>query len=858
MPHKKSSFNNLVRLESSMPAVLPGFVGDQEADTTKEDDSSRTQTYESGSGESEKSMGKCAYVYSVAFDANSNYRVMNSTNSASAEVAATLFSDITTTPGMSVSLKEIISDDGLLGQFPENHATAVLENSVVVTSIEAAKEALVDLLLEDEIAFASDSHEFSQVVQANPQLQTAKRVYAYSIDHDGCGECDELMNIVIKDIVDRLKSESNAMVVLLVGSFRQSIDDDIYNMGRNKNDSCYDRMMMLRFVLRRRYESLKDRILLCPILLLDIAHDKPLGYFFKKAARLISAGQYAADDEDKLNMSWHDENKIAMHYVHLNYLAGRFKDKEIFYRHYDDRRDILENLGRHFSRKLDIPFGVEYQLVLWIQGRVENYLEESIIGRGCIDFDYQTTVKEEESATARTKGLEFNAVVKVHNWFKTIDILKNKEGLERIFHVISGAMDAPEVCVKRNECYAYLLYLALLDDNEAIVKSWLDKKVDRSVFQFLHKIDGAILQKFFCDKYIHLLVPFLQVCFTDEQWKMLESLDQHPRLEKLLPVISQCIEMRLYQDVCHLIAAHRDFRSSDKKIATELLSHLNSNRLLRDKNVEVVKLLIQAFAENKWCSNDLLQLLTSINAKKSRGVDISGNALRAVRYILHIEKVGLDKIPLRSEVVIVKLLFSYLLPMQYIQGDQFLDKRIHEYYKDYVAYQAFVCGKAEEELENQVGAISSYASAHLSQAELEIINVDRVVRELSLGIVNTAWQTSPLYVLLTALRAQADQGQNSGRDCRVAFFALQSVLIANRAQCSYFDSVTAMKKEWLGAINFNEMSSSKTNHQVLGEADSQLGCWSCLWNSINGDFVETFPVEIIGVTGVVNNYGFLH
>src|SRR3990167_3450940 len=96
-------------------------------------------------------------------------------------------------------------------------------------------------------------------------------VYAFSVDYDGCladrGVVDPKMSLLIKKISLSLKQEPDSRAVLMVGSYRQSIESDVYCLKINRNGSCFPVYEDIVTEFKRIYPQLAHRFPLDKFLL---------------------------------------------------------------------------------------------------------------------------------------------------------------------------------------------------------------------------------------------------------------------------------------------------------------------------------------------------------------------------------------------------------------------------------------------------------------------------------------------------------------------------------------------------------------------------------------------------------------
>jgi len=729
-------------------------------------------------------------------------------------------------------------------------------------------------------------------VSKKPAFKNAKHIYVYSIDYDGCiaGENNEEFNpnyqCIIDDIAMDLRHDPERVAVLLIGSFRQFIANDIHNMKINENGSCYEVMQEMLQTFVCQYADLKDRIALDQFLLSDICEKKEAGHFFKDAITRIRNGQYQKEQSNPEPPEWHDRYKIALHYAHMHRLTACFPHQNILYFHYDDRPDILLTLHRFYHQRPHyIPQGFEYNLRWYVEGRYhlnDAYLppaaRSSIIGRGYVDFDFPKNIKSNyvkkpvkllsrgfageiiDDSLVKFRRQNFENTI-THDSFNP-DVLQqmlgdeqldlysffgeliHREGMQSAKSIISALPENFEFI--KNRCLGYLLYFAVAqshDDVESLCElknrhRYIDDPTTKSPTFYIQNVYFA---------HIDLLPHFLKVGLNNEEWGALKQI-AHPSIEKLFSVLTRCIQMQLHYDVCRLIHMNSTIGSALKNLAKKLMddcapkSDASSRSLICNRHVFQANInqLIQINGVSGEFIRDITQLLRVETAKDNSNDNISDDGLRALLFIFCREMARLNKPHAR---IAVHLVLRTLLDSEEIQRVQCAmnpAEKIKECCDQYAAYQVIVCAKMNEEL-TDIEPIESYIRLRLSAIELREIDLQSSVQTHMRTRENPV---SKLFMLLlTTVREQSTNRQNNNDACRAAFLVLQTLLILNSA---HYKNKTHMKKlvtQWLSAINSYNAGASEANAVVLERADSTL--WCCCFASTNTRFYEEILDDIV-------------
>lgn len=224
-----------------------------------------------------------------------------------------------------------------------------------------------------------------------------------SIDYDGClsayGPDDAAENMILH-LHELLMRNSEANLVLMVGSARQSIISDLHHEWANKNGSCWIFLKVFLENFKSKYADLADRISLDPFLLEDIFREKSPGHHFNIRVDSFSEAlcseyyQRAAFFKNGIDIHWQDLTKKTLIYAQLHYIGMKHPGKKILFHFYDDRMSILNYLMVLYAMRVElIPSNFSLCLFNYVAGRFSGNIPLVISGVGYVDNDYSTNVK---------------------------------------------------------------------------------------------------------------------------------------------------------------------------------------------------------------------------------------------------------------------------------------------------------------------------------------------------------------------------------------------------------------------------------------------------------------------------------
>lgn len=215
------------------------------------------------------------------------------------------------------------------------------------------------------------------------------QIVAFSLDADGClfnAEyiCSKKVVASNQSLLMHMtaKAQDTKNIVLLVGSNRQSQTIDKYNSIRNGTISCFVAIEEITAFLSKQLNQ--HQVRLDRFLLADIHSNVTEGTSFEQAINPLHTGPY--------NETVFDRSKITLIYAQIHKLACDHRGKQITYRFYDDRRDILDDLILFLIHHLDwIPDQMIIELYCYIGYKPR--LLARLTGNGMINPDYSEQIK---------------------------------------------------------------------------------------------------------------------------------------------------------------------------------------------------------------------------------------------------------------------------------------------------------------------------------------------------------------------------------------------------------------------------------------------------------------------------------
>ena len=682
-------------------------------------------------------------------------------------------------------------------------------------------------------------------------------VYAFSVDYDGCladrGVVDPKMSLLIKKISLSLKQEPDSRAVLMVGSYRQSIESDVYCLKINRNGSCFPVYEDIVTEFKRIYPQLAHRFTLDKFLLADIEEKQENGAHFELAVQRsrVDLREYQALKVLFSEPIWHDQKKCGLQYVQMHHLATQFHNDTIVYCFHDNCDELILTPSHQFFSKFNfcIPENVTLLQFCYVLGRYQKQFM-SIRGVGHIDFDYRENIQQFEgllhapipqtqlSNTLRNRPVALNL-----NEHLRLTLIKSRGCFFPFWELIEirGREFADDFIARlqnqliQKEYDGYLLHLALDENNVEAVKTLLRKDANYLV---LNQQKKHALERVMQSKNIDMIT-----CFAE-----------HTEIEKNDP------HLACFVSALSAIAFYNWIDSLIEKKLNRL-----ANVLLRYRLNEVAALspyYINTYLEIKngtlRCTKKFFSSLLQTVLEDQRQISPMVGNLRRLYFhasILpsdHFEEPVLQALCffvnefLNGKYSPVEELFFAILvltpeiteKMRLVDHTQ--DQIMEKHYQRFLGYQAVMMGKIKEEL-NDLHVVSNYIVSRFACAESEIVSyLKRQHSDVPWLPLQTLIVKTPKQIILEAIRKQSIKNEDD-KQIQAAFFLLQCMV----AQTITLPLIVGLFDSWkrikMKVPSCEPVSDFETVSDLLMKADDTgCGCFS-FFSPGNMGFLDQLP-----------------
>ena len=211
----------------------------------------------------------------------------------------------------------------------------------------------------------------------------------------------------------KAKQQNCDSVMLFVGSNRQSMEDDLFNLTTNGGGLYFEDLERFIKYLNTRQQG-EVPFALNHFLLADLYSDVAPGESYRRALQNydvapdpyvlenLRSGTYVRDflealvgDGENLPFTVFDETKASMIYGFLHYIARTYPNiSQVEF--YDDRNEILESVHKFFGKNDQygfLPKGLKLQLIPYPANVDAPQPELQITGSGAVDRDVDLSIQ---------------------------------------------------------------------------------------------------------------------------------------------------------------------------------------------------------------------------------------------------------------------------------------------------------------------------------------------------------------------------------------------------------------------------------------------------------------------------------
>ncbi|GEM_PF-5952996 len=656
-------------------------------------------------------------------------------------------------------------------------------------------------------------------------------IYAFSVDYDGCladrGVSHPKMNALIREICFRLREDPDSRVILMVGSYRQSMASDVYCLKINRNGSCFPVYEYILSEFKRINPNFAHRISLDKFLLADIEEKKSSGAHFESAVRLGRVDAQYQAVEICLEPVWHDKKKCGLQYVQMHHLAAQFHNDTIMYYFHDNCDDLILKPSHQFFSKFNfcVPGNVTLTHFCYVLGYYQKQ-STPIKGSGHIDFNYRQNILQFEGVLdAPIPQANFSS--QLHNvsnsahpdenlrlvllrscgrFFPFWQLVQTR-GREFVDDFIARLQN-PAI---QKEYDGYLLHPAIAQNNVEAVNTLLSRGAN---YLALNERGKQALE---CAVQSNDLDMIL--CFVHRA--AIEKTDDH-----LMRFVSSMSTLAFYHWIDSLIEKKLN-RSVEvllcyrlKDAAALSAYYINTYLKIKSGMVRCTKKfffnLIEVVMKNQGGSSMVDNLYRLyFHASIFPGDYFEEPALQALCFFV-------DEFLKRRGRPADELLFAILMLLPEITEKMQLanhthDQMIEHFYQRFLGYQAVMMGKIKEEL-NDLHVVSLHITNRFVCSEGEIIaylkrqHDDVPWLPMQTSIVNT-----PKQIILEAIRKQSIKNRGNER-INAIFFSLECMV----AQAVTLPLVIELIDSWK-RLKIEPLSRESVS-DLLMNADDNAGC----------------------------------